>query len=104
VEADGHVSLFGGMFAKGPRCQLYIGMLQSSYDSSRCKLCEAESDSCGFCNPEKVENSKRIDKIDRSERANIKYLNISASVYTINCLHWDENEELWTNAGCTVGR
>ena len=98
VEGRGIVSLFGRMFDKRPRCQLYIGMLPTFYDSTRCKLCEPKSKTCGFCNSEKTSRKQT----DSSKKTNDKYLKISATVYTNDCLYWDENAELWTNEGCKV--
>ena len=100
VEGSDVVSLFGRMSDKRPRCQLYIGMLPTYYDSTRCKLCEAKSKTCGFCNSGKTSRKQ----VDSSEKTTDKFLNIATTVYTNDCLYWDENAEIWSNEGCKVSQ
>ena len=95
VEGRGVVSLFGRMSDRRPRCQLHIGMLPTFYDSVRCKLCEAEYNTCGFCNSWTVAKKTNRKLVDA-------FLNISATAYTNDCLYWNENAEKWTNDGCQV--
>jgi len=102
VEGRGVVSLFGRMSDRRARCQLYIGMLPTFHDSTRCKLCEAESAACGFCNWQIVEDGKSRSEQDISNTDDITLLNISAVAYTNDCLYWDEDKEQWTNKGCKV--
>ena len=102
VEGNGVVSLFGRMSDIRPRCQLFIGMLPMFHDTARCKLCEAESRSCGFCG---IETDAR--KTNRQQRSNSNtskgtFLNITATAYTNDCLYWDEDAELWAGYGCKV--
>ena len=104
VEGRGVVSLFGRMSDKRPRCQLYIGMLPTFYDSSRCKLCEAKSKTCGFCNWETVVKTTSRTQIDSSKKTTDTFLNIATTVYTNVCLYWDENAEIWSNEGCKVSQ
>jgi len=102
VEGRGVVSLFGRMSDRRARCQLYIGMLPTFHDSTRCKLCEAESAACGFCNWQIVEDGKSRSEQDISNTDDITLLHISAVAYTNDCLYWDEDKEQWTNKGCKV--
>ncbi|KAI0208686.1 Polycystic kidney disease protein 1-like 3 [Lamellibrachia satsuma] len=101
-EGRGVVSLFGRMSDKRPRCQLHIGLLPTFYDSSRCKLCEAKSKTCGFCNWETVVKTTSRTQIDSSKKTTDTFLNIATTVYTNDCLYWDENAEIWSNEGCKV--
>ena len=103
VEGRGVVSLFGRMSDRRARCQLYIGMLPKFHDSTRCKLCEAKSAACGFCNAQVVDERKHISQQNSSNTDSIKFLNISALAYTNDCLYWEEDEGQWTNNGCKVG-
>ena len=103
VEGHGVVSLFGRMSDRRARCQLYIGMLPTVHDSTRCKLCAAKSAACGFCNAQVVDERNTISQQDSSNTNNIKFLNISAVAYTNNCLYWDEDKGQWTTNGCQVG-
>ena len=102
VEGRGIVSLFGRMSDRRPRCQLYIGMLPTFYDSTRCKLCDSESKKCGFCTWEAVVNTEYEIEVESTETRNDKFLDISATTYTNDCLYWDEDTEIWTNDGCKV--
>ena len=102
VERNGVVSLFGRMSDNRPRCQLFIGMLPMFHDTTRCQLCEAESQSCGFCG---IAIDAHI--TSRQQRSSSKTsmgtcLNITATAYTNDCLYWDEDAGLWAGHGCKV--
>ena len=104
VEGRGVVSLFGRMYNKRGGCQLYIGMLPTFHDSTRCSLCEADSAACGFCNAQVVDKRKNRSQLESSNTDNIKFLKISAVAYTNDCLYWDEDKQQWTTEGCKVGQ
>ena len=102
VENHGVVSLFGRMVGKTLRCPLYIGMLPTMYDSIRCKLCERKSTSCGFCTSETVVNAERAQHGGSAGTTDNKFIDISVTAYTNDCLYWDDDIEVWTNDGCKV--
>ena len=104
VEGLGVVSLFGRMYNKRAGCQLYIGMLPTFHDSTRCRLCEADSAACGFCNEQVVDTRNNRSHLESSNTDNIKFLNISADGYTNDCLYWDEDKQQWSTKGCKVGQ